>query len=395
MDDKRDTAIVRVAETAVIELTPATVKRYVNQFANEQEIALFLNQCGMFGLNPFKREIHLVKYSSTDPATFVVGYDAYLKRAERTGKWDGMETGWTDGPDGKPLSAWVKVHRKDWSRPLHHTVLFSEYCQYRDETVWENGQKKKTGRKVPTSFWASKPHTMLLKVAIAQAFRMAFPDELGGMPYMAEEIINEPERLATAEIIADDKGRNPYESAKAKPLPRVKDEFDPGDETPKSVGNGPVRPEPAAPAPTHGPDPEKPVAAQSGPNPANPPAAPKRGPGRPPKAAKTATATDDPNDPNWKAPFDDDTPPADNAELYQAPPEKIQAIKDAIVNLKTMGVSEEKIYIGINRNLVANKQMVIAELGDLSSDGAGVALAYINAWRHKLADDRAKAEAGK
>ncbi len=57
-----------------------------------------------------------------------------------------------------------------------------------------------------------------------------------------------------------------------------------------------------------------------------------------------------------------------------------------------MGISDEKIYIGINRNLVANKQMVIADLNDLDNIGIGVAIAYINSWRHKLIDDRAKAD---
>jgi hypothetical protein len=38
------------------------------------------------------------------------------------------------------------------------------------------------------SLWASKPITMLKKVAMAQAFRLAFPDELGGMPYTSDEL---------------------------------------------------------------------------------------------------------------------------------------------------------------------------------------------------------------
>lgn len=403
MDEKRDTAIVRVAETAMMDITADTVHRYVNQYANPAEIALFLNQCAMFQLNPFKREIYLIKYAAGEPATFVVGYESYLKRAERTGKWSGMETGTTDGPDGRPITAWVKVYRKDWGdRPLFHEVYFSEYCQYRDETRWVNGKKEKTGNRVPTSFWSSKPRTMLKKVAIAQAFRMAFPDELGGMPYMAEEIIAEPERLSTAEIISTD--RAGYEAMKARPLGRPKDEFDPGGNEPGTGQNGPVSPEPAKPAPTPAPLKEKPATAQPGPISGHPEPAAKKGPGRPPKAKAEPPAYDptkDPDSDEFRAPWEDEpADPAMRTEPAPAPaeavtnanPERLAQLTDAIRKLKGRGVSEEKIYIGLNRNLVANKQMVIAELSDLDDVGCGIALAYINSWRRKLADDQAKAE---
>jgi phage recombination protein Bet len=192
---KPGTALAKAAENAAIPITAETVRKYINEKATPSEITLFLNQCVMFGLNPFKREIYLIKYSDKDPATFVVGYEVYLKRAERTGKWAGMETG-TEGavPD---MRAWVKVKRQDWKEPLCHEVFYDEYVQQKDE--WIDG--KRTGKKVPTRFWAEKPRTMLKKVAIAQALRMAFPDELAGMPQVIEEMHVEDERpVASIEL---------------------------------------------------------------------------------------------------------------------------------------------------------------------------------------------------
>jgi phage recombination protein Bet len=227
--EKVGTSIVKATESAAIALTPETITRYVNPHATGQEIALFLNQCAMFGLNPFKREIYLIKYSQKDPATFVVGYETYIKRAERTGKWAGMESGTEDGKDGMPIKAWAKVYRKDWERPLCHEVFWTEYAQYKDE--WANNQK--TGNRILTKFWKEKPRTMLKKVAIEQAMRMAFPDEFAGMPYAAEEMPIEHERLPVAEIKPD------YEASKDKPLPRVRDEFDPDAPAPKGEGEFP------------------------------------------------------------------------------------------------------------------------------------------------------------
>jgi phage recombination protein Bet len=213
---KNESAIVKAtADLMTIPLTAENVLKFIEPKATLQEVALFLNQCAMFQLNPFKREIYLIKYSSNDPASFVVAYDVYLKRAERSGKWAGMKTGVIRDVEGQIIYGWAEVYRKDWTIPLRHEVAFGEYVAMRDE--WKDG--KRTGKKVPTRFWTEKPETMIKKVAVAQAFRMAFPDELGGMPYIEEEISARihGESGPTLEDIA--------KAAGVEPLKHVKDEF--------------------------------------------------------------------------------------------------------------------------------------------------------------------------
>lgn len=207
------TALVKATdEAALIPLTKENIVKLINSHASPQEVALFLNQCAMFGLNPFKREIYLIKYDPKDKAAFVVGYESYLKRADRTPKWGGMESGTVDDPKtGKPVKAWAKIFRKDWPQPLYHEVYFEEYVQY---------AKGRDGKPYVTKFWREKPRTMLKKVAICQAMRMAFPDELGGMPYAAEEMPVDHASLPKAEVVTEPE-------KKAKPLARVRDEFDP------------------------------------------------------------------------------------------------------------------------------------------------------------------------
>lgn len=131
----------------------------------ENEKKQFLDICCAYGLNPIKREVYGIKYG--DNFNVIVGYEVYLKRAERTGKLDGYEVSF-DG-EGENLRAVLTVYRKDWERPFKHTVWLREYDQ-------------------KNSMWKSKPYTMLEKVAISQGFRRCFPDELGGMPYTADEI---------------------------------------------------------------------------------------------------------------------------------------------------------------------------------------------------------------
>ena len=176
MTEKKKTtkAVAKPGSQAMeLKLTPANVLQYINPKASKEEVVLFLNQCQMFGLNPFKREIYLIKYSKDDPAQFVVGYEVYLKRADRSKNWNGIAFG-TEG-SGSDMKAWCKVYRKDWKEPLFHEVDFEEYAQ-----------RTKAGQL--NRFWEKKPKTMLKKVAIAQSLRLAFPDEFAGMPFIVEEV---------------------------------------------------------------------------------------------------------------------------------------------------------------------------------------------------------------
>jgi hypothetical protein len=126
-------------------------------------------------LNPFKREIHLAVYGegANRKVSIITGYQTYLKRAERTGNLDGWRA-WIEG-DGPEMKAVVEIFRKDWSHSFTHEVYWEEAVQ-----------KKKDGS--PTQFWAKQPRFQLRKVAMAQAFRLAFPDELGSLPYETAEL---------------------------------------------------------------------------------------------------------------------------------------------------------------------------------------------------------------
>ncbi len=149
-------------------LDETTLKKYVAPNATEQEFWLFMNIARAFKLNPYKREIHFIKYNN-QAATIVVGYESYLKRAERTGKLDGWDVR-IEGPTGNEKAV-ITIHRKDRSKPFVWEV-------YRKEV--DRGQ----------AAWKIMPLFMLRKVAIAQGMRLCFPEDLGGMPYIPEEIVD-------------------------------------------------------------------------------------------------------------------------------------------------------------------------------------------------------------
>ncbi|MCP1226613.1 phage recombination protein Bet [Sebaldella sp. S0638] len=176
-----------------VKLSPAIVKKYlVNGQGNvtDQEIMYFMHMCKARQLNPFVKEVFLIKYGS-EPAATVVARDALEKRAIQNKNYDGKkvgiyvvinETGELKKREGtiylkdreEVVGAWCTVYRKDWENPVTVEVNIDEYIG-----------RKKDG--TPNTNWANKPVTMITKVAKAQALREAFIEDLSGM-YEQEEI---------------------------------------------------------------------------------------------------------------------------------------------------------------------------------------------------------------
>jgi phage recombination protein Bet len=172
-----------ISKNRINTIDVAKLQTYLNAMGmannlTQGEFEQFVEIAQGFGLNPFKREIYANKYG--DKFSVIVGYETYIKRAERSGLlagWSVVTTGAVNftKPKESTLVATITIHRKDFQFPFVHEVHFSEYYgTRRDGTL--------------TDFWKNKPVTMTKKVAMAQGFRLCFSDELGGMPYTAEEL---------------------------------------------------------------------------------------------------------------------------------------------------------------------------------------------------------------
>lgn len=215
----------------VVKLSANIVKQYLvngNGTITDQEIIFFIHLCKSRKLNPFTKEVHLIKYGS-QPATMVVSRDALEKRAIQHEKYNGKEAGIyvLNNETGELIKregsiyikskeelvgAWCTVYRKDWEIPVTVEVNLDEYI----------GKK---GDGTANSNWANKPVTMITKVAKAQALREAFIEELEGM-YEAEETGINIENINSAPVeISNDNINNipnaeidPFEPDEANPF---------------------------------------------------------------------------------------------------------------------------------------------------------------------------------
>jgi phage recombination protein Bet len=164
-----------------IKLTEDDVIKYIStdESVTEKEVFIFLNMCKYLKLNPFLKEIYLIKYKDS-PATFVISYQTLLKRAEENKNFDGYETEVKgEIPD---MSATAIVYRKDRSYPVKITVNYSEAVK----TIMDRQTKELR----PTTMWKNMPEWMLRKVALARALKEAFPNAVGNIEVSVSEIVD-------------------------------------------------------------------------------------------------------------------------------------------------------------------------------------------------------------
>lgn len=157
------------------------VRNFICKEATIAECRIFLETCKQYHLNPFTKEAYLIHYDNKNgdtASTIVLGKTCYMKMAEAHPQYDGFEAGLILQDDvageiyhregsiiyvGETLlGGWAKTYRKDRSRPFYEEVSFSEY------------DTKK-------SLWATKPATMIRKVALVHTLREAFPATFGGL----------------------------------------------------------------------------------------------------------------------------------------------------------------------------------------------------------------------
>ena len=158
----------------------------------EVEFATFIEIGKGAQLNPFLREIWVVKYDEKAPASIFIGRDGYRKAAQRDSEYDYHQCDAVYANDkfavvdgmpkheysltnrGELIGAYCVAKRHKSSRPMY---VFAELAEY---TTGKSLWNPQTG----------KPATMIKKVAESQCLRACFQDLLGGT-YAPEEMERE------------------------------------------------------------------------------------------------------------------------------------------------------------------------------------------------------------
>lgn len=150
------------------------VKRTVAQDATDDELRLFLHDCGRRGVHPLDRLIHFTKRGGKYvPITSI---DFMRSRAAATGEYAGNDNPvfvYGD-PDAKhPTESTVTVWR----------MVQGTRCAFTATARWS---EYNPGQGLDF-MWKKMPHVLLSKCAEALALRKGFPQEVAGL-YAAEEM---------------------------------------------------------------------------------------------------------------------------------------------------------------------------------------------------------------
>lgn len=174
----------------VVQFTAEDVRNTLCPQATDKELAFAMALCQAQHLDPFTKDVHLVKYGNS-PLSIITSKEVFTKRAQANPKFEGMEAGVTFlTPDGQIIQregsmpikgwqligGWCKVYVQGYRVPIYDEVAMSEYS---------------TGK----SNWAKMPGTMIRKVAMCHALREAFPDDFQGL-YGEEEMGKDGEVVA-------------------------------------------------------------------------------------------------------------------------------------------------------------------------------------------------------
>lgn len=167
-----------------MQLTAKEVTDLVCPQATPKEVELFLRYCQAHRLDPIgTKDAYLIKYGS-QPASMVTGYQVFNRRAKSFPSYRGIKSGVVVERGGEVvhkqgsavygqlgetlIGGWAEVYVDGWQAPVYNEVSLRDYS---------------TGK----SNWAKMPGVMVEKIAKANAWRTAYPDEFGGM-YTSEEM---------------------------------------------------------------------------------------------------------------------------------------------------------------------------------------------------------------
>ncbi len=189
---EREVAFIPFGAREEIKLSVNMVRAFIavptasGALPSERDCLKFVMLCKARQLNPFEGDAFLVGYDSQRHGpqfSLLTAHQAFLKRAEASPEYDGMESGICVRSDegeyverqgdmmfdgDRLIGGWARVHFKTRSIPMFKRVRFE---------VYDTGYSR----------WKADPGGMICKVSEADALRSSFPTLLGGM-YIEQEL---------------------------------------------------------------------------------------------------------------------------------------------------------------------------------------------------------------
>jgi len=174
----------------MMEITAQQIRQYIApRDATSADIAFFMAMARSQGLNPFQNDIYMIPFKGKEGRKYaaVISYQVMLDRADSSGLLEGIEMEFDN--EESPTRCTVTIHRKGWKIPFKRTTLLAEAMR----TKYDGS---------PMALWATNTRQMLEKCSVTGALRFAIP-ACRRMPYIGEEIQNEPSQYQEQELFQE------------------------------------------------------------------------------------------------------------------------------------------------------------------------------------------------
>lgn len=125
-----------------VKFTSQDIRERLCPNATESELALCVELCNRQHLNPFTKEVYLVKYGSA-PASIITSYQVFNRRANRQPNYGGIESGVVVLRDGEVvkkkgsavykmigeqlIGGWAEVAFTDGKKPAYVELALTDY----------------------------------------------------------------------------------------------------------------------------------------------------------------------------------------------------------------------------------------------------------------------------
>lgn len=177
------------------------IKRTIAKGATDDELRLFIQVCKGANLNPFLKQVFLVKRwdsrEGKEVGAIQVSIDGFRSIAESSGQYAGNDDPVFQGELQIEKSKGEKIAAPKQATVTVHKVIDGQRYPFTATARWAEyypGQKQGFQ-------WHIRPYLMLGKCAEALALRKAFPKLLSGM-YEEGELANNPQSQQTANVPA-------------------------------------------------------------------------------------------------------------------------------------------------------------------------------------------------
>ena len=189
----------RAIEASVALIQQALTPKGKAPFTTAECLMLMLN-CKASGLDPFRKQMMLVRFAEGGAATLITAYQTFLAAADRSGSYLPPDLFIKQDEKGRPLYGWARAQRSNWPEGVYqyypaqgNVLMFEQVARYKPQKSGGGLMATWAGPAAYHQFWKTLFARIVRATWPAATERMYLAEEFGGEKASAEPAVVEAE----------------------------------------------------------------------------------------------------------------------------------------------------------------------------------------------------------